>query len=133
MSGVVAVADGAVNSTAVVAWASTAAYLRNVELSLVHPWDAPVDVSVELEAHELPGLSWPATAHAVPDGLASALADVSAELLVVGPDHDRSVRAQIHHPICPTAVVSRGEQGEIKRVVVGVCGTISSRMALTWA
>lgn len=123
---------------AAVRWAAREAALRGEHLRLVHAWDEPLDVTVELAVDLLPGLPAGALSCAVSGRPATVLVAQRPALLVLG----RSSQDRRLSPLtrfcqqfagCPVVVVPDQDIGLQRRVVVGVCGTDASRTALCWA
>jgi nucleotide-binding universal stress UspA family protein len=138
LSGVVVGVTGSDGSGPAVRWASSEAALRGLDLTLVHAWGEPVDLSVELAADCLPGLSGGATACAIHGRPEAVLLAQRADLLVLGSRmgaHHVShlTRSCMHHAASAVVVVPDHERAPVGRVVVGVCGTDASRAALRWA
>jgi nucleotide-binding universal stress UspA family protein len=119
----------------VIRWASAEAALHGLPLTLVHAWDAPVGVSVELDAGALPGLSGPVTSCAVPGAPDRVLLDRDPDLLVLAcsDESHRVDRNCVRRARCPVVLMSTVERRETGRVVVGICGTDASRAAFAWA
>jgi nucleotide-binding universal stress UspA family protein len=121
-----------------VRWASAEAAVHGLPLMLLHAWPAHLDLSVELAGEALPGLLGPATACAVHGRAAAVLLAQRPELLVLG-GHTGArhvshlTRACLRHAMCPVVVVPDTERPPTRRVVVGVCGTGASHVALRWA
>ena len=138
MAGVVVGVHHAGTSGTAVRWASTAAGLRGLPLTIVHAWDEPVDLTVDLGPGSLPDLVGPATSCAVHGRTEAVLLARQPELLVLGEHHgarhlNRLTRSCLDHVTCPVVVVPHIEQPPMGRVVVGVCGTRASDAALRWA
>lgn len=138
MPGVVVGTGRSTATAALVRWAAQEAGALGLALTLVHAWELPLDVAVELDAGALPGLVDAATARGVHGGAAAVLLDQRAELLVLGaPPQRRHVshltRTVLHHADGPVAVVPDVPWSATRRVVVGVCGTPASEAALRWA
>ncbi len=138
MAGVVVGVHHAGTSGTAVRWASTAAALRRLPLTLVHAWNEPLDLTVDLDPRSLPDLLGPATSCAVHGPTEAVLLALHPELLVLGGHHgaghlNRLTRSCLDHVTCPVVVVPRTEQPQTGRIVVGVCGTPASDSALRWA
>lgn len=138
MAGVVVGVHHADTSGTAVRWASTAAELRGLPLTLVHAWDEPLDLTVDLDPRSLPDLLGPATSCAVHGPTEAVLLARHPELLVLGGHQgarhlNRLTRSCLDHVTCPVVVVPHAEQPQTGRIVVGVCGTQASGTALRWA
>jgi len=138
MPGVVVGVHHAGTSRTAVRWASTAAELRGLPLTLMHAWDEPLDLTVDLGPRSLPDLLGPATSCAVHGGTEAVLLACHPELLVLGEHHGarhlgRLTRGCLDHVTCPVVVVPDTEQPQTGRILVGVCGTRASDAALRWA
>ncbi len=138
MAGVVVGVHHADTSGTSVRWASTAAGLRGLPLTLVHAWNEPLDLTVDLDSRSLPDLLGPATSCAAHGPTAAVLLARDPELLVLGGHHgarhlNRLTRSCLDHVTCPVVVVPPTEQPQMGRIVVGVCGTHASDTALRWA
>ncbi len=138
MAGVVVGVHHADTSGAVVRWASTAAELRGLPLTLMHAWNEPLDLTVDLDPRSLPDLVGRATSCAVHGPTEAVLLARHPELLVLGGDHgawhlSRLTRSCLDHVTCPVVVVPDTQQSLTGRIVVGVCGTRASDAALRWA
>lgn len=138
MAGVVVGVRRADGSGAAVRWASGAAELRALPLTLVHVWHEPLELAVDLDPESLPDLEGTATSCAVSGPTASALLAREPELLVLG-RYERArhlthvARECLHRAACPVVVVPDTERCPTGLIVVGVCGTRASRAALQWA
>lgn len=137
MAGVVVGMGRGGASDRTVRWAADEAVVRGLTLTLVHAWDEPVDVTVDLDASSLPELSGPATSQAVSGSAADVLLTQQAELLVLGGRPDarhlsQLTRTVLHRAQCPVVVLHHTDQPVRGQVVVGVCGTDASREALRW-
>lgn len=138
MAGVVVGVHHADACGAAVRWASAAAELRGLPLALVHAWNEPLDLTVELGPVTLPDLAGPAASCAVHGPPAAALLAHRPDLLVLGGHHGARhlghvTRTCLHHATCPVVVVPDTEQSPAGRIAVGVCGTEASHTALRWA
>lgn len=138
MAGVVVGMHASGNSAAAVRWASDEAALRGIPLTLVHAWDEPLELDVQLEPGDLPELAGAARSCAVHGRAAAALLAQQPELLVLGRHTSaghvsRLTRACVHHAACPVVVVPSHPRDPAGRLVVGVCGTRASGTALRWA
>ena len=138
MSGVVVGVASASVSAPAVRWASTEAGLRGLELTLVHAWPTPIDLTVELTRDCLPDLEGSAISCAVHGRPEAVLLAQDADLLVLGTRlgaHHVShlTKSCMHHAACPVVVVPDEVHAPYGRVVVGVCGTDASMAALRWA
>jgi nucleotide-binding universal stress UspA family protein len=136
--GVVVGVQHAGTSGAAVRWASAAAALRGLPLTLVHAWDAPLEVAVALDPLSLPDLVGPATSRAVYGPAAAALLASKPDLLVLGSRHGRRhvtrlTRTCLYDAECPVVVIPDREPSGAERIAVGICGTAASRNALGWA
>ncbi len=138
MAGVVVGVGHPGGTGAAVRWASTAAERHGLPLTLVHAWNEPVDLTVELDPSSMPDLVGTATCCAVPGQAARALLAREPALLVLG-GHlgarhlTHLTRSCLQHATCPVVVVPAAEQPPTGQVVVGVCGTAGSGTALRWA
>jgi len=138
MAGVVVGVHDVDSSGAAVRWASAAAELRGLPLTLMHAWSEPLDLTVDLDPGSLPDLVGPATSYAMHGPAAAALLALQPELLVLGGHHGARhithlTRSCLDHVTCPVVVVPETEQSLTGRIVVGVCGTQASSVALQWA
>ncbi len=138
MAGVVVGVHRGDMSGAAVRWASAAAELRGLPLTLVHAWNEPLELTVDLDPAALPDLVGLATSCAVHGAAAAALLARQPALLVLGGHHGARhlthlTRTCLHHATCPVVVVPDGHQSLSRRIVVGVCGTEASNVALRWA
>ena len=138
MPGVVVGVDRSRASEAALRWATAEATLRGLPLTLVHAWNAPVALTVELPAGTLPDTAWQATSTATPGRPAEVLLAQRADLLVLGGHADAHratpvVAACLHRSDCPVVVVPDELRDRLGSVVVGVDGTASSHHALRWA
>lgn len=125
-------------STRAVQWGITEADLRGWPLCLVHAWEAPLDLTVEISPASLPGLIRPALCQAVQGTAARTLSARPAGLLVLGTHgvvrHGRYVaQACVQRATCPVVMVPDTGREQTGRIVVGVSGAEASRMALVWA
>jgi len=137
MAGVVVGVRKATDNAAV-RWASAAAAIAGLPLHLVHVWDQPVDLSVELDPDSLPDLIANATAWAIQGDVAATLLARRPELLVLGGREDRHrpsriTRACLRHSACAVVVVPDRVRRPTGRVVVAVRFGDASRTALRWA
>jgi len=135
---VVVGASGSASSSAAVRWAAAEAALRSEPLTLVHAWDVPLGVSVDLAPGGHPDADLAATSVAVHGEAADVLLAQDASVLVLGPGPVRDrlsplVRRMLHEAAVPVVVVHGSPRRTAGRVVVGVCGTAASRGALRWA
>jgi nucleotide-binding universal stress UspA family protein len=142
VTGVVVGVGRAGSSGPAVRWACAEAAVRGVALALVHAWDEPLDLLVELVAGSLPDVSGPATSHAVQGAAAGVLLAQHPDLLVLGGHRGARrlpgiTRACLHGAGCPVVVVPDSGHSErrraTRRVVVGVNGSAASLGALAWA
>ncbi|MEO7744636.1 MAG: universal stress protein [Actinomycetota bacterium] len=138
MAGVVVGVHHADTSGTAVRWASTAAGLRGLPLTLVHAWNEPLDVTVDLDPEFLPDLLGPATSCAAHGPTEAVLLAGHPDLLVLGLHHgarhlNRLTRSCLNHVTCPVVVVPHTGGSSTGRIVVGVCGTPASDAALRWA
>jgi len=138
VSGVVVGMKRASDCSAVVRWASREAVLRALPLSLVHVWDEPVEVVVDLDPDSEPDLVSVATSRAVPGAAAATLVAQEPDLLALGghagvPRLSAVARHCLRHAPCPVAIVPRDERPPTGRVVAGVGSGDGSRAALRWA
>ncbi len=138
MAGVVVGVHHADRSGAAVRWASTAAELRRLPLTLLHAWSEPLDLTVDLDPVSLPDLVGPATSCAEHGPPAAALLARRPDLLVLGGHQGARhlthlTRTCLRHATCPVVVVPDTELSPTGRIVVGVCGTEASDAALRWA
>jgi nucleotide-binding universal stress UspA family protein len=138
VTGVVVGVSRTTTSGSAVRWAGAEAATRGSTLTLVHAWDAPLDLSVDLEAGSLPDLLGAVTSRAKPGPAAEVLLGLQPELLVLGGGRgarhlSRVTRACLHRAACPVVVVPDVEYRPIRRVAVGVNGSAASGAALAWA
>lgn len=138
MAGVVVGVHGPGSSAAPVRWASDEAALRGIRLTLVHAWDEPLELTVQLEPGDLPELAGAARSCAVHGRAAAALLAQQPELLVLGRHRgaghvSRLTRSCVHHAACPVVIVPDHPRASSDQLVVGVCGTRASDSALSWA
>lgn len=138
MTGVVVGVSKGADTTVAVRWASTEAALRGLPLRLVHAWDTPLNLSIDLSPDCLPGLRCDATAHAVHGPASAVLLAEACDLLVLGghtgarrPSH--LTRSFLRHAACPVVIVPGAQRPPTGRVLVGVNGSETSRDALRWA
>jgi nucleotide-binding universal stress UspA family protein len=136
VAGVVVGVARATDAAASIRWASAEAALRGLSLKLVHAWNEPVDISVDLEPGALPGLRATATSIATHGRAADVLPADSPDLIVLGSHGDGHLshlaRACLRTATCPVVIVPDGVRPPNGRIVVGVCGD-TSRDALRWA
>ncbi|HYZ56960.1 MAG TPA: universal stress protein [Streptosporangiaceae bacterium] len=138
MTGVVVGMSRAAGTTAAVHWASAEAALRGLPLRLVHAWDTPLNLSIDLSPDCLPGLGCEATAHAVHGPAPSVLLAEACDLLVLG-GHTGArrlshlTRSCLRHAACPVVIVPDVGRPPTGCVLVGVNGSETSRDALRWA
>jgi nucleotide-binding universal stress UspA family protein len=139
MSGVVVGVKRSADNACAVRWASAEAAMRGVPLYLVHAWDEPMDLSVNLSPDSLPDLYGNATSCAVHGTAAAVLVGRRAELLVLGgrcrEGHrpSRLTRSCVRHAACPVVLVPDAEPPRTGRILAGVCFGETSRRALRWA
>jgi nucleotide-binding universal stress UspA family protein len=138
VAGVVVGASGSAGSSVAVRWAAAEAALRAEPLTLLHVWDVPLRLRLDLAAGEHPDVDLDATSLAVPGEVAQALLAHPASLLVLGPGPlperlSPLVRRLLHESPSPVVVVHERPGRRTGRVVVGVCGTAASQRALRWA
>ncbi len=138
MAGVVVGVHHAGTSGTAVRWASTAAELRGLPLTLMHAWNEPLDLTVDVSPRSLPDLAGPAISCAGHGRTEAVLLACHPELLVLGKHHgarhlNSLTRSCLDHVTCPVVVVPDTEQPRVGRIVVGVCGTRASDTALRWA
>lgn len=105
-SGVVVGTDSGDRCATAVAWACAEANLHRWPLALVHVWDVPIDVRVDLAAFALPGVYVASSCRAARGDVATVLLEQAADLLVLGGHgtvrHGRRVaRACLHRSTCP--------------------------------
>lgn len=132
--GVVVGVHHADTSTAAVRWASDEAQMRGLPLTLVHAWQEPVDVAVEID--ELPELYGPAESRAEHGRATAVLLAHEADLLILGghsPHTSHAIRLVMHLAKCPVVVVPDAPPARAGRVVVGVTRSDASLAALRWA
>jgi nucleotide-binding universal stress UspA family protein len=126
-------------SSAAVRWASVEAASRGLELTLVHAWREPVQVSVELTSADLPDLRGTAVSRAVESANpADALLAARPDLLVLGGRRptgylSRVTRTCLHRATCPVVIIPETGRRPTGRIVVGVSGSGAARTALAWA
>jgi nucleotide-binding universal stress UspA family protein len=138
MAGVVVGVHQVESSGAAIRWASVAAELHGLPLTLVHAWSEPLDLTVHLDLGSLPDLVGPATSCAVHGPAAAALLARQPQLLVLGGHYGARhlthlTRTCLDHVACPVVVVPDSERPLTGRIAVGVCGTQASNVALQWA
>ncbi len=138
MSGVVVGMRGVGASASLLRWASAEAALRRLELTLVHAWDEPLELSVHLDRGSLPEVPGEVSSCAVPGPISAALLARRPDLLVLGghvgaPHASHLTLACLHQAECPIVVVADTERSVSGRVVVGVNGTEASNVAMLWA
>jgi nucleotide-binding universal stress UspA family protein len=125
-------------SAAAIRWASTEATMHGLTLDLVHAWDEPLNLAVDLNPAALPGLHSEATAYAVHGPPAHVLLARQPDLLVLG--RRRGARHLSHltrtclgHATCPVVIVPDEEPPSTGRILAGVSCEETSRAALCWA
>ncbi len=138
MAGVVVGVGRTRESGPVVRWAAAEASFRGVTLHLVHAWDVPVDLSVQIAPDTLPDLPGGAMSTAAQGRPAVVLLGQRPDLLVLGghtgaPRVPRLTAICLRDAACPVVVVPDLERPPVGRVVVAVCGSEASRTALCWA
>lgn len=138
MPGIVVGASGSADSAAAVRWAAAEAALRSEPLLLVHVWDLPLEVTVDLPPGDHPDVDVEVTSVALTGEPAEVLLGLDTGLLVLGPGPVRDrlsplVRRLLHEARHPVVVVHGSPRRQTGRVVVGVCGTVASAQALRWA
>jgi nucleotide-binding universal stress UspA family protein len=121
-----------------VRWASVEASVRALPLALVHAWSLPLDVTVALSPASMPDLLTGATSSAAQGRAGPVLLAQQADMLVLGaregaPHASHLTRHLLHQATCPVVVVPDVARPLTGRVVVGVCGSETSRVALRWA
>lgn len=126
---------GTESSAPAIRWARAEAVIRSAELALIHAWDIPVDVSVDVALPELSERPGSATYCAVADTGTNVMAAQDTSLLVFSRRDARRRSAQfcVHRPTCPTVVVPDQDREPTGRIVVGVCDTPGARHAFRWA
>lgn len=125
-------------SSPALTWGSAEACVRGLALTVVHAWDTPVGVSVDLDEGAFPGVAGAVRSCAVPGPAAAALLATEPELLVLGSAGSaahlsRLTRVVVLQAACPVVVVHGDPTAAHGRVVVGVDGTAASLGALHWA
>jgi nucleotide-binding universal stress UspA family protein len=138
MPGVVVGVDRTHRSLCALRWAGAEAAARGLPLTLLHAWDQPLDVSVELPPGSLPELAATATSRAVQGAPASCLLAQEPDLLVLGgaasvPRISGVTRTCLRRASIPVVIVPETPRPITRRVVVGVNGSAASRTALVWA
>jgi nucleotide-binding universal stress UspA family protein len=138
MAGVVVGVKRAASCAALVRWASAEAIVRGLPLLLVHAWDEPLELSVDLDPDSLPDLLCRATSYGVPGDVTAALLGRRPDVLVLGGRGggrrtSRLTRSCVRRAACPVIVVPDAECRPAGRVVVGVRFGATSRQALRWA
>lgn len=138
MTGVVVGLSRTTTSGSAVRWAGAEAAVRGASLTLVHAWDDPLDVSVDLDAGSVPDVPGPVTSRAVSGPAAEVLLGLQPDLLVLGGRGGARrltgvTRACLHRAACPVVVVPDTVHRPTRRVVVGVNGSLASAAALAWA
>ena len=98
---------GTDSSAPAIRWADAEAVIRSAELSQIHVWDIPVEVSVDVAPSELADLPGPATYCAVADTGTNVMASQDTTLLVFSrrDARRRSAHFCLHRPTRPTVVV----------------------------
>jgi nucleotide-binding universal stress UspA family protein len=119
-------------------WACTEAALRDLPLTLVHAWDEPLDLSIELAAGTSPDITVAATSYAARGDAPSVLLAQQPDLLVLGgregtPRLSGIARSCVHRAWFPVVIVPATRPPPTGRVVVGLNGSAASGAALTWA
>ena len=133
--GVVAGVHRADTSAPVIAWAAEQARLRALPLTLVHAWDAPLDLAVDVDSS--PEYGVPTESRAEHGRAAAVLLAHDADLLVLGghpaPHVKHATRLCLHRARCPVAVVPDTATAPTGRIVVGDDLNNPSLAALRWA
>jgi nucleotide-binding universal stress UspA family protein len=124
--------------SAAVRWASAEAVMRGLPLRLVHAWDQPLDLSVDLGPESLPDLHAGATADAVYGPAAVVLLAREPELLVLGGHTggrhlSHLTRSCLNRAACPVVIVPNTERPQTGRVLAAVHSGETSGNALRWA
>lgn len=119
-------------------WAAEESRRRHLPLTLVHAWNEPLSITVDLDPYDLPDLDMPAHSHVEPGRAAEVLLAQPADLLVLGghsgaPHITRATRICLHTATCPVVIVPDDDAPDGHGVVVGVDNDRASRAALTWA
>lgn len=138
MTGVVVGVSRAAATPAAVRWASAEATRRGLPLRLVHAWDTPLNLSIDLSSDCLPGLHCDATAYAVHGPASAVLPTQACDLLVLGAHASARrvshlTRLCLRQAVRPVVIVPDAQRPPTGRVVVGVNGSETSREALRWA
>jgi nucleotide-binding universal stress UspA family protein len=138
MAGVVVGVSRDGGSRPAVHWACGEAALRDLPLSLVHAWDEPLDLSIELASGSLPDVTFPATSHAARGNVPAVLLAQQPDVLVLGghegtPRLSGITRACLHRAWFPVVIVPASRPRATRRVVVGLNGSAASGAALAWA
>jgi nucleotide-binding universal stress UspA family protein len=138
MAGVVVGVSRTGGSGSAVHWACGEAALRDLPLTLVHAWDEPSELSIELAPGSQPDLTFAATSRAVRGDVPGVLLAQRPDLLVLG-GHQATARrhpitrACLHRAWFPVVIVPAARPPRSRRVVVGLNGSTASAAALTWA
>jgi nucleotide-binding universal stress UspA family protein len=138
MAGVVVGVKRATDCGAAVRWASAEAAIGALPLYLVHAWDEPVDLSINLTPDSLPDLFGNAMACAANGDAVAVLMARRPDLLVLRGRADswrpsRLIRACIRQAACVVVIVPDTERPSTGRVVAAVSFGETSRRALRWA
>ena len=138
MAAVVVGAGPSPGTQRAVRWAAGEAEVRRRPLTVVHAWPDRVDLSVEVPGGVDPDLPCGATCRGTCGSPAAAVLAEPADLVVLGgragASHPSSVvSACLHSCRVPLVVVPHGAPAEPQRVVVALCGTAASSVALAWA
>jgi nucleotide-binding universal stress UspA family protein len=124
--------------TAAVRWGFNEAAMRGLTVQLVHAWDEPLDVSVNLGPDSLPELNSGATCCAMQGAAADVLLARQPDVLVLGGHTggrhiSHLTRSCLHGMPCPVVIVPTAQRPYSGRVLVGVPGNQASPTALLWA
>src|SRR5690242_14662041 len=84
MAGVVVGMSRAGGSGSAASWAGSEAALRDLPLTLIHDWDEPMDLSIELAPGSHPGVTFPVTTRAAAGDVPAVLFAQRPDLLVLG-------------------------------------------------
>jgi nucleotide-binding universal stress UspA family protein len=138
MGGVVVGRRRAEPSNSALQFGASEAQLHDMELSLMHVWDLPVDVSIDLDEDLQRELGTATTVSAIHGPVLAALVGQHPDLLILARDPEdhhlsKTLRACVRHAPCPLIVVPATATTHFSRVVVGVSRTPASATALRWA
>lgn len=138
MAGVVVGVSRDGGSGSALSWACGEAALHDLPLTLVHAWDEPLELSIELAAGSRSDVTLPATSRATRGDVPTVLLAQQPDLLVLGghegvPRLSGITRACLHRAWFPVVIVPARPPPMTRRVVVGLNGSAASGAALAWA